>query len=387
MVELDRLRAIADDLSKSEWCMGLSAALHKTLEDIARETEDISGYESDVLGWVEKNGGLDAVKERTMPEGMEWLLDVWPKWSNGEYCKFGDWWVSDNYGVSKPKRFRRLSIYTPEQLDEWGQGDGESYDYEWDFLRPADPKYRPDKVEPPEPKVLDADGVEIRVGDEVWPKYPSADRSEQVERAEVVGIQAKHGRVDVQAVYPTGLSFREQVDADWLTHRKPVLAADGKPLEVGQTVWHRGGNACGVVESIDAGSLMHTVRYRSDGGEEYRDAAKDLTHQRPVLDADGAPIKVGDTVYDKDTGDRFEVDGFSYDGVVCTDIDACESDIEILPSQLTHAKTEPPDSFSLIEQDAELTPYDYAMKYGKPDGVSNGKFQRVDLVRRARALA
>ena len=168
MVELDSLRAIADDLSKSEWCMGLSAALHKTLEDIERETEDISGYESDVLAWVEKNGGLDAVKERTMPEGMEWLLEVWPKWSNGEYCKFGDWWVSNNYGVPKPKRFRRLSIYTPEQLDEWGQGDGESYDYEWDFLRPADPKYRPDKVEPPAPKVLDADGVEIREGDTVY---------------------------------------------------------------------------------------------------------------------------------------------------------------------------------------------------------------------------
>ena len=367
MVELDRLRAIADDLSKSEWCMGLSAALQKTLEDIARETEDISGYESDVLAWVEKNGGLDAVKERTMPEDMSW-----PFYEHGEPVRIGGYWQQDGFDES---------VTYVDSISFAEDGVRLENEYHEVFYRYGE------RVKWPEPKVLDADGVEIRVGDEVWPKYPSADRSEQVERAEVVGIQAKHGRVDVQAVYPTGLSFREQVDADWLTHRKPVLAADGKPLEVGQTVWHRGGNACGVVESIDAGSLMHTVRYRSDGGEEYRDAAKDLTHQRPVLDADGAPIKVGDTVYDKDTGDRFEVDGFSYDGVVCTDIDACESDIEILPSQLTHAKTEPPDSFSLIEQDVEMCPYDYAMKYGKPDGVSNGKFQRVDLVRRARALA
>lgn len=122
----------------------------------------------DVLAWVEEHGGLDAVKKRLMPEGMEWLLEVWPKWSNGEYCKFGDWWVSDNYGEPKPKQFRKLSIYTPEQLDEWGQGDGESYGYEWDFLRPSNPKYRPDKVEPPAPKVLDAYGAEIRVGDTVY---------------------------------------------------------------------------------------------------------------------------------------------------------------------------------------------------------------------------
>lgn len=63
-----------------------------------------------------------------------------------------------------------------------------------------------------------------------------------------------------------------------------VPAGDGEPLEVGQPVWHKSGNAHGVVESIDAGSLMHTVRYRSDDGEEYRDAAKDLTHERPVAD-------------------------------------------------------------------------------------------------------
>lgn len=61
---------------------------------------------------------LADMRGRTMPEGIEWLLDVWPKWSNGEYCKFGDWWVSDNYGEPKPKQFRELSIYTPEQLDE-----------------------------------------------------------------------------------------------------------------------------------------------------------------------------------------------------------------------------------------------------------------------------
>ena len=31
----------------------------------------------DVLAWVEEHGGLDAVKKRLVPEGMEWLLEVW----------------------------------------------------------------------------------------------------------------------------------------------------------------------------------------------------------------------------------------------------------------------------------------------------------------------
>ena len=106
---------------------------------------------------------------------------------------------------------------------------------------------------------------------------------------------------------------------------------------------------------------------------------------KPVLDAGGVLIKVGDTVYDKDTGDRFEVDGFSYDGVVCTDIDACESDIEILPSQLTHAKPEPRDSWERLEEDAGCT----ATKYNERRGTIFTTKQQVarDLVRRAKKLA
>lgn len=47
-------------------------------------------------------------------------------------------------------------------------GEGENFGYAWGCMRPSDTTYRPDKVEPPAPKVLDADGVEIRVGDTVY---------------------------------------------------------------------------------------------------------------------------------------------------------------------------------------------------------------------------
>ena len=182
MTGIERLVDIVNDGPYSGGMIHISVQrLREICEQIEREVDDISGRGSDILAWVEEHGGLDAVRmscghadnrrvelcaalgidtdtgwsdamaemvKRLMPDGMEWLLEVWPKWSNGEYCRFGDWWVADKYGEHEPKQFRKLSIYTPEQLDEWGQGDGESYGYEWDFLRPSDPKYRPDKVEP-----------------------------------------------------------------------------------------------------------------------------------------------------------------------------------------------------------------------------------------------
>ena len=132
----------------------------------------LSGRVMHELGFDGDMADRDEVEQRLlarlMPEGMEWLIEVWPKWSNGEYCKFGDWWMSDKYGESKPKQFRKLSIYTPEQLREWGQDDGDHFGYEWDFVRPANPKYRPDKVEPPAPNVLAADGEPLEVGQTVW---------------------------------------------------------------------------------------------------------------------------------------------------------------------------------------------------------------------------
>lgn len=59
-----------------------------------------------------------------------------------------------------------------------------------------------------------------------------------------------------------------------------VLDADGVEIKVGDTVWHHSGFAHGVVTSIDASSLISTVRY-FNGYAEFRDAAKDLTHVQP----------------------------------------------------------------------------------------------------------
>ena len=203
---------------------------------------------------------------RLMPEGMEWLLDVWPKWSNGEYCKFGDWWKADEYSERGPNRLIRLSIYTPEQLREWEQDEGENYGYEWNFMRPANTTYRPDKVEPPTPKVLDADGAEIRAGETLY----------HVGNNDSVVVR--------QLMPPDKFEDTEFVRhfVSEYTHRAPVLAADGRPLREGETVWHvKTGYEYTVREVTSNGahlSKSHPSGKEKPGGH---CAAEYLTHDRP----------------------------------------------------------------------------------------------------------
>ena len=235
MTGIERLRDIVDDGPYSGGMIHISVQrLREICEQIEREADDETVKREAIraadnrrvelcaaLGIDTDTGWSDAMAEmvkRLMPEGMEWLLEVWPKWSNGEYCRFGDWWVSDNYGEPKPKQFRKLSIYTPEQLAEWGQGDGESYGYEWDFLRPSDPKYRPDKVEPPAPPVLAADGEPLREGETVYVN---------VDRPYDACILTGDAVTVVEAYEKNNAVVKDEKDANWfidadqLTHERP----------------------------------------------------------------------------------------------------------------------------------------------------------------------
>ena len=165
---------------------------------------------------------------------------------------------------------------------------------------------------------------------------------------------------------------------------------DGEPVGLGER-WEEDGldeSATRIdgIESADDG-----VRFENEHSEascRYGERAK-----RPVLDANGVPIHEGDTVYDRDTGDSFEVGGFSYGCVVCTDIDARESDIEMFPLQLTHAKPET-DTWERLEEDAGKDPCEYlGFDEGEACGKrpapaeSRGQTMARDLVRRAKALA
>ena len=111
---------------------------------------------------------VDDLRKQVPSERERQILALWPKWSNGDYCMFGDLWTAQPYWEREPKQLTKLSILSPKLLEEWDQAQGENFAYEWNFLRPADTTYRPEKVERPALKMRDADGVEINVGDKVW---------------------------------------------------------------------------------------------------------------------------------------------------------------------------------------------------------------------------
>lgn len=193
------------------------------------------------------------MRKRLMPDGCEW-----PRHESGEMVRMGDAIVD---GLGHAHEVSSVEVFDDAEALHWSPSEPE--DFVW--------LVHGERVRRPAPKVLDADGVEIRVGDTV---YHVKDGSEMT----VYGIEG-----------------------EWL-----VVSVGGR--------------------------VRHDV----------------VTHRAPVLAADGKPIREGETVYDKDTGDRFEVDGFSDGYVMCTDIDACESDLEILPSQLTHER---PDSLDKLAED------------------------------------
>ena len=278
---------------------------------------------------------LEAMRPRLVPEGMEWLVEVWPKWSNGEYCKFGDWWTADKYGDHEPKQLRRLVFYTPEQLREWEQDEGDNFGYEWDFMRPSDTTYRPDKAEPPAPKVLDADGKPLRVGETVW--FTTSGREIRVDKIE-----------------------------------------------------HRPGG-------------FWALELFADGSKSDSAPAVVLTHQRPVLDADGVPIKGGDTIYSNGHKEGLIVDGYQHDGSLIAHMRDGNHVAIRNPQHFTHTKPEI-DTWERIEEDVRKLTSDYWGCFGfdcndcpaEVDGERPSKrfgtvgcalAKHIDLVRRAKKLA
>lgn len=268
MTGLERLRDLLDHMGERE-------TAHDHSKDVSMSAYDLlPDCDREAISLALDCGGVEEIKKRLMPEGMEWLLEVWPKWSNGEYCKFGDWWKAEKYGEREPQQLRRLAFFTPEQLREWGQDEGENFGYEWDFMRPSDTTYRPDKVEPPAPKVLDADGVEIRVGDEVWhvrgefgPRFVSK-------------FETHDGR-PVAVFEPNGTDLRG-CERDQLTHRAPVLAADGRPLQEGEHVYHVETGAELVVKELPKpGEYQAVVVFAPPASHLTTFDPNLLTHERP----------------------------------------------------------------------------------------------------------
>lgn len=158
-----------------------------------------------------------------------------------------------------------------------------------------------------------------------------------------------------------------------------VLDVDGAPIEVGDVVYYDGEphplTVAGITRDgkdalVDANGEESCV----EGGR-----PQDFSHDapKPVLDADGVPIKVGDVVYfvaDKDDGALI---------VECIDVSGEKPVVDLVysdergtwhlvsPEKLTHER---PDSWRLWGEDLDM-----AVKVGEVD--------KVEMMRRAKALA
>ena len=279
----------------------------QTLRDALKWLHDQGGigavysrYKDVVLGETEEALEVkysEDIEKRLMPEGMEW-----PRFEDGAPVKPGD--IALINGEAD----------MVEAVQLWIHGNPVIYgDNDWQQFK------RGERVKRLAPKLLDADGAEIEVGDDLYSVEGGL-------KLHVGVIDTRNGKIATAEMY----ALDKWADPAMYTHHAPVLAADGKPLREGETVW-----------SADSGT-RYTVEKITD---------------------ELIPIKC------------------------CSEMGFTAS---LHPSQLTHER---PDSWERLEEDAGMQPHAYCvghMLYGGEDEESttptNELFAR-DLVRRAKALA
>lgn len=346
MSGLELLRRLADDLddSRAWWLVKESRQRFWGCDDFSEVS--LRDLLMEVYGKLRGETGC-AEGSRLMPGGMEW-----PRFEGGEPVRIGDE-AADSDGRELDEPVVSIELFENGFVLHGGTAQA-FYGYEERVKRPA-------------PEVLDADGVEIRVGDTVYDMFG--------DRHEVKGF-GKQGDVLLEFHNDESLGWRPSN----FTHRAPVLAADGKPLRVGETVYGTEEGGPYVVANVsDEGSVF----LDGFGGTGLHGSM--LTHQRPVLAADGLPINDGDELWLTDEGraeetgvcgEPLKVVGFSdWRDVECLDRDdiaeGCDEPWNIAPRHLTHER---PDSWERIEDDAKAW-------------VNPTMEERAELVRRCKALA
>lgn len=192
-----------------------------------------------------------------------------PRFEDGEPVQFGDEFIIDRY-MTEPETLKRISIYNEELLKEWNQYHGLDRVYELNFCRPNCEDGKEPIIKRPQPKVLDADGIEIKVGDTVWRtsgNYPW--RVDEITTDGRVGILDDDGLGDY-------------ADPKNLTHNEPILDADGVPIKVGDVVWSINSDKGGPVKKIKGDNIeVHCDSIPYTQGSHFYASPSQLTHNEP----------------------------------------------------------------------------------------------------------
>lgn len=152
----------------------------------------------DTEGFDEIRGRIERIERRSkLSERERAILDMWPRFEDGEYVWFGDA-VEAHHG----------GAITVEAI-EFSHGDvcvKDAEDGDWDTSM-----YAMHPLKRPVPKVLDADGVEIEVGDTVWHE----DGTEMTVMSLVGDLP---GHVTTHSKIPPA---RYSISAKLITHTRP----------------------------------------------------------------------------------------------------------------------------------------------------------------------
>ena len=233
--------------------------LGKRLRHIA-ECEEALRRRNATISALEKTADLlrkqiADMRPRLMPEGMEW-----PRYTDGSLVEIGDEVVGPDYGehinVDAVKfHANGFTLFDKNGFDKWYESD--------------------DRFERPTPKVLDADGAEIEVGDDLYSVEGSL-------KFHVSHVDCINGKIATDAMF----SLDKWADPAMYTHRAPVLAADGKPLREGETVWYLDHidplEVTGVSTTSSCGPYVNAY---NDYEGEVSAPARCFSHERPVADS------------------------------------------------------------------------------------------------------
>ena len=185
------------------------------------------------------------------------ILDMWPRFEDGEPVMIGD--GVDGLGGEI------IEVYIAENAAAiWNNYANHMH------LSPGE------RVKRPAPEVLDADGVEIKVGDTVW--------HEDGSELHVIGFgDAQDGETMLAVEYAAGPTKWGEVRCLSVTHTRPapkVLDADGVEIHVGDTVWDDDGVEMTVMSLV--GELPgHVTTHSKIPPARYSISAKLITHARP----------------------------------------------------------------------------------------------------------
>lgn len=235
-----RRQRLLDHIAECETALGRR---NERIEELGRRVGDLATENAEL-------------RRRTMPEGVEW-----PRYEDGEPVLIGGEFMGKDG-----------KTYTAKQI----QFIGKCFSlYDFCDRKPQFNAFYGERVKRPAPKVLDVDGAEIREKCDVWWICEGDER----------GVHAE--RLRVETICPNGLIERSpynggtwvSLEPSELYVNKPVPAADGEPLEVGQTVWDVDGHGPLVVRVLPSEGEQLVVL--DNGGTNFYRYPEKLTHEPP----------------------------------------------------------------------------------------------------------